>query len=74
MDTIKNGTIVPDVEFGIRCINSFNSFMTGVHMGETVVYENTKEHSEMLCRKIFDGKTARHLEGRFSFADVAGFF
>ena len=65
---------LPNLEFGIGCINSFNSFMIAVRMGEDVIYGNVKEHSKMLCRKIFDKKTAQHLEGKFSFADVAGFF
>lgn len=65
--------VMPNISFGIKCIEQFNAFMNEVHMG-TAVTENVEAYYFRTLKKIFDAETARHLKGKFSFEDVAGFF
>lgn len=66
---------LPDLEFGISVINSFNSFMWAVMQSESFEDEDPlSEHSKKICLKIFDEETAYHLYDRFSYSQTSSFF
>jgi hypothetical protein len=65
---------VPAVEFGLHCINSFNSSMISIRINERTTKGGIREHAKQFCHKVFDKHSAKYLEQKFSFNDVPGFF